>query len=60
MHRYRRKPLNHAASGLVVDAVVIHRGALWLTIPNCNGTANLRLKDNLADSIAYDPGDAPP
>src|SRR5262245_9116959 len=60
MHHYRRKRLVHAASGLVVDGIVVHGRALWLTIPNRNGTTSLRLEDNLADSIAYDLGDAPP
>src|SRR5579883_407856 len=51
--RYRRKPPPPAASGFVVDAVMLDRGLFWLTVPKRRRTGRLGPEHDLADRLAY-------
>src|SRR5436190_22157828 len=58
--RCQRTPLPLAASGLIVDAIVIDGRTLWLAVPDTNRACGPRLKHNLADSFADQLRDAAP
>src|SRR5690349_18826631 len=58
MPRCRRRPPPLAASGLVVNAVVLDRGALGLAVPYRNRPDGPRLEPDLADGVADQVGHA--
>src|SRR5206468_2636688 len=58
--RCRRKLPPPAASGLVVNAVVLEGRTLRLAVPDGNRTCGLRLDHDLADSVANQLSDATP
>src|SRR5207302_9264721 len=60
MLRWLRIPLRVAASGLVVNAIVIDGCPLRIAVPDGNGACSLRLEHDLADRVAHKLGDASP
>ena len=58
MPRYRRTPLPLAASGLIVDAIVIDGRTLSLAVPDSNRTCSPWFVYDVADRIADEHCDA--
>ena len=58
MRRCRRRRPPAAASGLVVDAVVIRRGSLQFSVPDGDGSTRMRLQNDFPDCLANELRDA--